>query len=52
VSEAISDLPTIISGGGDDLIEYNSSWTDSDYQQLMRGSLSFGDFVTKRAEQG
>jgi DNA (cytosine-5)-methyltransferase 1 len=52
VSEAISDLPSIVSGGGEDMIEYSESWTDSDYQRHMRGSLSFDDFITKRTEQG
>jgi DNA (cytosine-5)-methyltransferase 1 len=52
VSEAISDLPLIVSGGGEDLIEYLESWTDSDYQRLMRGSLSFENFISKRTEQG
>ena len=52
VSEAISDLPSIVSGGGQDVIEYFDSWTDSDYQRLMRGSLSFEDFISKRTEQG
>ena len=52
VSEAISDLPPINSGGGADLIEYDLSWTESDYQRLMRESLTFGDFITKRTEQG
>ena len=52
VSEAISDLPLIVSGGGEDLIEYDVNWTTTDYQRLMRESLSFDDFITKRAEQG
>jgi DNA (cytosine-5)-methyltransferase 1 len=52
VSEAISDLPPIETGGGDDLIEYCMTWTESDYQRLMRNSLSFDDFIKERSEQG
>ena len=52
VSEAISDLPSIASGEGEDLIEYFESWINSDYQRLMRGLLSFDDFISKRTEQG
>jgi DNA (cytosine-5)-methyltransferase 1 len=52
VSEAISDLPPINSGGGEDLIEYDKNWIHSDYQRFLRDSLSFDDFITKRAEQG
>jgi hypothetical protein len=50
VSEAISDLPTIASGGGEDLIEYDSKWIETDYQKLMREMLSFEDFYLKRTE--
>jgi len=52
VSDAISDLPSIETGGGEDMIEYCIDWTESDYQRLMRNSLSFDDFITKRREQG
>jgi DNA (cytosine-5)-methyltransferase 1 len=52
VSEAISDLPLILSGCTDDIIEYQSDWTDADYQRLMRESISFDSFVAKRTEQG
>ena len=52
VSEAISDLPPIPSGYGDDIAEYRSDWTDTDYQRLMRDSISFDYFVAKRTEQG
>ena len=52
VAEAISDLPSLSSGGGEDLIEYDWKWTKTDYQRLMRESLTFDKFITKRAEQG
>ena len=52
VAEAISDLPSIKSGDGDDLIEYDWKWTKTDYQRLMRESLTFDNYITKRAEQG
>lgn len=52
VSEAISDLPLITSGGGEDLIAYDMKWTESDYQKLMRDSLKLDDFIIKRTEQG
>ena len=52
VSEAISDLPPIASGEGEDMIEYSERWTNSDYQRLMRGLLSFEYFISKRTEQG
>jgi len=52
VSEAISDLPTIVSGEGHELVEYDSEWFNSDYQRLMRGVISLKDFFAKRTEQG
>ena len=52
VSEAVSDLPSLSSGEGEDRIEYIPSWTKTDYQRLMRSNLELGDFITKRAEQG
>ncbi|MFW9786502.1 MAG: DNA (cytosine-5-)-methyltransferase [Candidatus Thorarchaeota archaeon] len=51
VSEAISDLPPLNSGGGTDLAEYDASWTETDYQRYMRGSISFDEFIKKRTEQ-
>lgn len=52
VTEAISDLPPLVSSGGEDLMEYSNEWTETDYQQFMRCSLSFDDFISKRTEQG
>nr|KXH74973.1 MAG: hypothetical protein AM325_11605 [Candidatus Thorarchaeota archaeon SMTZ1-45] len=52
VFEAISDLPPIISGGGEDIIEYDTNWIASDYQRLMRELISFEDFLKRRTEQG
>ena len=52
VSEAISDLPPLTCGGGLDLIEYNQKWVETDYQRLMRESLTLDDFIIKRTEQG
>jgi DNA (cytosine-5)-methyltransferase 1 len=52
VSEAISDLPPITSGGGEDLIHYNRNWTETDYQNLMRETLTLEEFIIKRTEQG
>ncbi len=50
VSEAISDLPEITSGGGEELIEYCEKWTETDYQKLMRESITYDDFIIKRTE--
>ncbi|MFW9956580.1 MAG: DNA (cytosine-5-)-methyltransferase [Candidatus Odinarchaeota archaeon] len=50
VSEAISDLPKIPSGGGIDTIEYDYSWMKSDYQKYMRGVISLEDLLSKRTK--
>lgn len=49
VHEAISDLPPIESGGGFHIIDYDSNWTKSEYQQLMRGLLTYDEFLDSRA---
>jgi DNA (cytosine-5)-methyltransferase 1 len=50
VQEAIGDLPEIRSGGGSPVIRYRSSWTSSDYQCLMRGLISYEQFVLRRCK--
>ena len=43
VGDAISDLPEIPQGGGSEVMEYDSTWTKSKYQQWLRGHLSFDE---------
>ncbi len=50
VWEAISDLPQISSGGGNDSVEYDLSWIKTNYQRLMRDSMTLEDFVIKRTK--
>jgi DNA (cytosine-5)-methyltransferase 1 len=50
VSEAISDLPEIGSGGGKDVVEYDINRLDSDYQRYMRGLITADTFLSKRTE--
>ena len=52
VAEAISDLPPIMSGEGDDVMDYDLAWTQTDYQKIMRELLSFEKFIRKRTKQG
>jgi DNA (cytosine-5)-methyltransferase 1 len=52
VAEAISDLPELAAGSGEDVIEYNIKWVRSDYQRFMRDMLSLDDFLLKRSRQG
>jgi DNA (cytosine-5)-methyltransferase 1 len=52
VSEAISDLPEISSGGGEEFMEYHEKWIETDYQKFMRDSLTYDDFIIKRTEEG
>lgn len=49
VSEAISDLPMIPSGGGSSECHYESSWLNSDYQRLSRGLLKMDEFLRRRS---
>ena len=48
VSEAISDLPIIPSGGGSAERNYDDCWLSSDYQRLSRGLLKMDEFLRKR----
>ena len=50
VSEAISDLPAISSGEGLDVSEYDPEWTMSNYQRLMRGTITLESFFSKRTK--
>ncbi len=49
VEEAISDLPVLDSGGGEQVSAYDSSSCAHSYQLLMRGAVSWRDFVRMRA---
>jgi DNA (cytosine-5)-methyltransferase 1 len=48
VREAISDLPPIEVGGGAEIMEYDNSWINSDYQRWARGQIDFDEFYKKR----
>ena len=50
VSEAISDLPMIPSGGGSSECHYESCWLSSDYQRLSRGLLNMAEFLRRRSK--
>ncbi len=50
VRDAVSDLPQISSGSGDDLVEYDWCWIKTDYQRLMRDSMTLEDFIIKRTK--
>ncbi len=52
VAETISDLPPIMSGGGDNVMDYDLTWTQTDYQKVMRELLTFEEFIRKRTKQG
>ncbi|MGQ4911097.1 MAG: DNA (cytosine-5-)-methyltransferase [Candidatus Thorarchaeota archaeon] len=52
VSEAISDLPELAGGLGDEVLEYRPRMALTPYQRMMRGLMSYEQFVKKRAEQG
>jgi len=48
VREAISDLPPIEVGGGAEIMEYDDSWINSDYQRWARGYINFDEFYKRR----
>jgi len=50
VSEAISDLPVISVGKGQEVSKYDQGWIDSDYQRMMRGLISLDEFFSKRTK--
>jgi len=50
VSEAISDLPMISSGGGSEECNYENCWLSSDYQRLLRGLLKMDEFLRRRGK--
>jgi len=50
VSEAMSDLPPLGAGDGQDVVEYSHDWIISDYQRLMRGVITLNEFFRKRTE--
>ena len=52
VSDTISDLPTLRMGAGEDAINYDPSWIRSEYQRLMRGHISFKDFIASQGKKG
>ncbi|MFW9919790.1 MAG: DNA (cytosine-5-)-methyltransferase [Candidatus Thorarchaeota archaeon] len=45
VGDAISDLPAISPGAGEHEMEYDPSWISSHYQMLMRGHMSYEQFL-------
>ncbi len=51
VDEAISDLPEIHSGGGTHESHYNEQEANSEYQLLIRGRISWNEFLGNRAGQ-
>ncbi|MGQ4871820.1 MAG: DNA cytosine methyltransferase, partial [Candidatus Thorarchaeota archaeon] len=51
VSEAIADLPRLVPGAGAAVVPYDEVWTTTEYQRLMRGKISFQQFVTRRCLQ-
>jgi DNA (cytosine-5)-methyltransferase 1 len=48
VREAISDLPSITAGGGTEVMEYDDSRINSDYQRWARGYLKFSELYKRR----
>jgi DNA (cytosine-5)-methyltransferase 1 len=52
VADAISDLPPLEPGGGSHESPYNASWAHTPYQKLMRGLITFGQFIRRQSGQG
>ncbi|MFW9967726.1 MAG: DNA (cytosine-5-)-methyltransferase [Candidatus Thorarchaeota archaeon] len=51
VGEAILDLPPIASGGGEHISNYEPTGYQSAYQSLMRGQITWSNFIEERAQQ-
>ena len=51
VGEAISDLPAINSGEGEEVMKYNNAWIKSDFQRWLRGQISFEKLYAKILER-
>ncbi len=49
VEEAISDLPPLVTGGGEQVSVYEPSSCEHSYQLLMRGAVSWKEFIRMRA---
>jgi len=50
VEEAISDLPALVSGGGEHVSVYDSPSCSHSYQLLMRGAVNWKEFTRMRAQ--
>ncbi len=48
VREAIDDLPPLEPGTGSHETFYDPTWPVEDYQRLMRGSITFDEFLSRR----
>ncbi len=48
VEDAISDLPHIKIGGGAEILSYDPSWINSDYQSWSRGQISFKELYRRK----
>lgn len=48
VWETISDLPSLGPGEGEEIMPYNDSWTETDYQLFLRSKISFEEFMNKK----
>lgn len=47
VRDAISDLPPVEPGGGTEVMKYDDSWINSDYQRWSREHISFGELYRR-----
>jgi DNA (cytosine-5)-methyltransferase 1 len=53
VHDAISELPEIAQGGGNDVMDYDPNWPKSNYQKWLRGQMSISEMYEhyKEAQQ-